>query len=40
MIGIEDNFLKESECQNLIRVFDDWSIRSKKHRDIHVLHLY
>ena len=40
MIGIEDTFLKEEECENLIRIFGDWSIRSKKHRDIHVLHLY
>jgi len=40
VIGIEDNFLKEDECKNLIRIFDDWSIKSKKHRDIHVLHLY
>ncbi len=40
MIGIEDNFLKDSECENLIRIFDDWSIYYKKHRDIYVLHLY
>ena len=40
MIGIEDNFLEEDECENLIRIFNDWSIRSKKHRDILFLHLY
>ena len=40
MIGLEDNFLKEYECQNLIRIFSDWSVRSKRHRDILVLHLY
>ena len=40
MIGLEDNFLKEYECQNLIRIYGDWSVRSMKHRDIHVLHLY
>ena len=40
MVGIEDNFLEEDECENLIRIFDDWSIRSTKHRDIHFLHLY
>ena len=40
MIGIEDNFLKEAECENLIKIFGDWSIKMIKHRDIHVLHLY
>ena len=40
MIGIEDNFLKKTECENLIRIFSDWSIKMIKHRDIHALHLY
>jgi|2_EtaG_2_1085320.scaffolds.fasta_scaffold04771_13 hypothetical protein len=40
MIGLEDNFLEEEECKNLIRIFIDWSVKSKAYRDIHVLHLY